>query len=149
MSPMRRDECSQNYDIKQPEYLVRHKGKLEIKRHVPKSQVIDKALSLNLDQAAVDDFFAQPDIQDKIKDKAWYMGRVVATNIPTAGNNSTTTNDPTITNDFIAGNNPITANNLTTANNPTTANLANEEVESFNLAEAHAAGYMLDVEEAV
>jgi hypothetical protein len=87
--------------------------------------VINKALSLNLDQAAIDDFFAQPDIQGKIRNKAWYTGRVVATNIPTAGNNSIT------------------------ANNPTTANVANEEDEPFNLAEAHVAGYMLDVEEAV
>jgi hypothetical protein len=143
---MRRDEYSKNYDIKQLEYLVRHKGKLTIKRDIPKSQVIDKAFSLNLDQAAVDEFFAQPDIQDKIRDKAWYTRRVVAANIPTASDNSTTTNNPTIANKSTAVNNKNTSN---VANEEDEEDEEHEEDEPFNLAEAHAAGYMLDVEEAV
>jgi hypothetical protein len=88
MAPMARKEHKDTYHVKQIEYLVRYNDNLTIGQKVLKYEVITKAMSLNLDQAAIDNFFAQPEVQDKIRDKQWYTRRVMASNI------STTTNLP-------------------------------------------------------
>jgi hypothetical protein len=85
---MARKEHKDTYHVKQIEYLVRYNDNLTIGQKVLKYEVITKAMSLNLDQAAIDNFFAQPEVQDKIRDKQWYTRRVMASNI------STTTNLP-------------------------------------------------------
>jgi hypothetical protein len=94
MAPMARKEYEDTYHVKQIEYLVHYNDNLTIGQKVLKYEVITKAMSLNLDQAAIDNFFAQPEVQDKIRDKQWYTRRVMASNISTTANNPPIINNP-------------------------------------------------------
>jgi hypothetical protein len=71
-------EDYEEYSHKELEYLIRKSNSdLQVGRFDKKPGVIVKAVELGLDQAAVDAFFADPEIQDDIKDKSWCSTKVL------------------------------------------------------------------------
>jgi hypothetical protein len=95
-------EDYEEYSHKELEYLIRKSNSdLQVGRFDKKPGVIVKAVELGLDQAAVDAFFADPEIQDDIKDKSWCSTKVlerlnaVANNAVPAGNTAPASIAPT------------------------------------------------------
>jgi hypothetical protein len=92
-------EDYEEYSHKELEYLIRKSNSdLQVGRFDKKPGVIVKAVELGLDQAAVDAFFADPEVQDDIKDKSWCSTKVlerlnaVANNAAPASNTAPTSN---------------------------------------------------------
>jgi hypothetical protein len=71
-------EDYEEYSHKELEYLIRKSNSdLQVGRFDKKPGVIVKAVELGLDQAAVDAFFADPEVQDDIKNKSWCSTKVL------------------------------------------------------------------------
>jgi hypothetical protein len=94
MAPMEPEDYEE-YSHKELEYLIRKSNSdLQVGRFDKKPEVIVKAVELGLDQTAVDAFFADPEVQDDIKDKSLCSTKVlerlnaVASNTAPASNNT-------------------------------------------------------------
>jgi hypothetical protein len=92
-------EDYEEYSHKELEYLIRQSNSdLQVGRFDKKPEVIVKAVELDLDQAAVDAFFADPEVQDDIKDKSWCSIKVLerlnaaVNNTAPTGNTAPTSN---------------------------------------------------------
>lgn len=83
---------------KELEYLIRKCGgqkicrKTSAKSYTRKSEVLGRAEEVKLDQAAVDAFFAQTEVQDDIRDKTWCTAEVIARLTAAASNIAPTSN---------------------------------------------------------
>jgi hypothetical protein len=87
-------EDYEEYSHKELEYLIRKSNSdLQVGRFDKKPGVIVKAVELGLDQAAVDAFFADPEVQDDIKDKSWCSTKVLERLNAVASNTAPTSNN--------------------------------------------------------
>jgi hypothetical protein len=87
-------EDYEEYIHKELEHLIgKSNSDLQVGRFDKKPGVIVKAVELGLDQAAVDAFFADPEVQDDIKDKSWCSTKVLERLNAVASNTAPTSNN--------------------------------------------------------